>query len=96
MALELKLWDNFSKRKKSTAQPTGTPVATVDVYLKEETSLDKPVFLLEGHGLTARYAKFQDRYYFIRDIRRNITNQYEIECDTDYGATYKSEIGNST
>lgn len=96
MALELKLWDNFSKREKSTAQPTGTPVATANVYLKEETSLDKPVFLLEGHGLSARYAKFQNRYYFIRDIRRNITNQYEIECETDYGATYKTEIGNST
>ena len=96
MALQLQLWNNFSKRERSTAQPATNPDATISVEMKEDTSLVQPDFLLDGEGLSARYAKFQNRFYFINDIKRGITRQYEISCNTDYGATYKTEIGNST
>lgn len=96
MALQLQLWNNFSKRERSTAQPATNPDAIISVEMKEDTSLVQPDFLLDGEGLSARYAKFQNRFYFINDIKRGITGQYEISCNTDYGATYKTEIGNST
>lgn len=91
--MNLKLWKSFTKKSKSTLRPTAAADYDLTVYLKEDTTLDKPTFLLDSVDLSCNYAQFSGRYYFIQDIRMGITHQYEVECITDYGATYKNIIG---
>ena len=59
----------FSKRSKSTAQPTGGTL--IDINLKDGTSLISPVFLLNYSGRPGfNYVNFEGRYYFVSDIKR--------------------------
>ena len=96
MSYELKLWKNVSKKINSTYQVSTQPDYTLSVELKEETSLETPTFLLDLDDWGVNYCQFQGHYYFIDDIRRNITGQMEIECTQDVLATYKTEIGDYT
>lgn len=96
MSYELKLWKGISKKINSTYQVTTQPDYTLNVVLKEDTSLETPTFLLDLDDWEVNYCQFQGHYYFIDDIRRNITGQMEIECTQDILATYKTEIGNYT
>jgi len=53
----------FSKRHKSTKQPTGG--SQIDVQLKDGTSLISPVFLLNWSGIPSfNYVGFEGRFYF--------------------------------
>ena len=96
MSLNLLLWKNFTKKSRSTARPSGAADYNLNVHLKEETSLDKPTFLLDSVDDSCNYAAFNNRYYFIEDIVKGITGQYEVRCVTDYAATHRTAIGNST
>ena len=83
---------NFSKRQNSTAVPTSGGTA-VSVLLKNETSLNNPVFVLSGARPTdINYAMFDGAYYFIDDIRSIRNNLYEISCSIDILATYRAAI----
>lgn len=92
--MELILY-TFSKKRNSTARPTATGT-TYEVYLKDGTSVESPVFLIDGVNLAYNYAKWNDHYYFIDDIVLSLNNIYEIHCSHDVLATFKDEIGNST
>lgn len=82
----------FSKRQKSTAQPTGG--SQIDVQLKDGTSLISPVFLLNWSGVPSfNYVGFEGRYYFVNDIRSARNDLWEVECSEDYLATHKTTIG---
>lgn len=94
--MELKLWKNVSKKRNSTYVVSNQPDYTLDVVLKDDTSVDTPTFLLDSVDVSVNYALWQGRYYFVDDIRRGITGQYELECATDYLATFKAYIGNYT
>jgi hypothetical protein len=84
----------FSKRHKSTAQPTGG--SQIDVQLKDGTSLISPVFLLSWSGRpTFNYVGFEGRYYFVNDIRSIRNDLWEIECEEDYLGTHKAAIGST-
>jgi len=91
----LELWSNFTKKEKSTLQPSTAADASFDVYLKEGTTVDKPSFLLDLASTNYNYARWEGRYYFVTNIKRDITGQYEIQCETDHGATFKGTIGSS-
>lgn len=95
MALRLLLF-NFSKRQNSTAAPADNTGVAVDVTLKNETSLNSPVFLLSGARPNYTYAKFEGAYYFIDDIRSVRNNLYEIACTLDVLATHKAQIANTS
>ena len=86
---------NFSKRKNSTKQPTGSGT-TLDVNLKSGTSLLSPTFLL---SLSTRpdftYVEYENRYYFITDIVSIRNNLWEIVCTVDALASQKTTIGSS-
>lgn len=82
---------NFSKRQNSTAIPTNAGVA-VEVTLKNETSLNNPVFLLSGSRPSATYARFEGAYYFIDDVRSVRNGLYELVCSLDVLGTYRTEI----
>lgn len=84
---------SFSKRQNSTAIPADSTGVAVDVTLKNETSMNSPVFLLSGARPNYNYAKFDGAYYFIDDIRSVRNNLYELVCSIDILGTYRTEIG---
>lgn len=85
----------LSKRRNSTLQPTsGTDL---DVTLKSGTSLLSPTFLLNlSSRPTYNYVSFEGRYYFVSDPVSVRNDLWEIQCDVDVLATYKSAILAST
>lgn len=87
---------SVAKRKNSTLQPTLT--TSYDCILKDATSTDNPTFVIQDSNLDvdANMAKWDDRYYFIEDIRSFRNNIWEISCRMDALATYKSYILNTT
>lgn len=85
----------LAKRKNSTLQPTGG--TSIDVDLKSGTSLISPTFLLNYSGRPSfNYVSYEGRYYFVRNLVSVRQNLWEIQCDVDVLATYKSEILNTT
>ena len=88
-------WSNFSKRNNSTKQPSGTGTSYT-VYLKDNVSVLAPVFRIEGIDLTVTYCQWNGRYYFVRDIVLSNNAIYEVHCEIDPMATWKSAIGSSS
>lgn len=95
MALSLLLFQ-FSKRQNSTAIPADSAGVAVDVTLKNETSLNQPVFLLSGQRPNYTYCKFDSSYYFIDDIRSVRNNLYELVCSLDVLGTFRANIQNTS
>ena len=95
--MQIYLYQNFSKRADSTAQPPNT-YTTKDVTLKQETSIESPVFILSGFDVTCNYVYVPSwgRYYFVSDWKKGNNDLYAIECTLDHLATYKDAIGNYT
>ena len=93
--MTLKTW-SFSKKKNSTAQPSGSS-DSYTVRLKEDTSIEKPVFII-GTGIDAdiNYCQFAGKYYFIDDIEVLTNDQVALHCSLDVLATHKSAIGSYT
>ena len=88
----LELWKNFEKRKNSTKQPTGAADASKSVTLKDGTSIEQPVFIIQTNDFTYNYAKFEGIYYYIDDIVSIKYGLCELHCSKDLLATYKSNI----
>lgn len=88
----LNLWNNFNKRRNSTKTPSGAADLSLDVKLKEETSLSSPVFIASGDLFTVNYAQFAGMYYFVDDVTSLHNGLCEISCSKDVLATYKSQI----
>lgn len=89
---------NFAKRKNSTALPTGAASATASVLLKEDCTLENPVFILETNSI-AQYALYNyihvsefGRYYFIENRKYKTGSQIQIECSIDAMGSFKNEI----
>ena len=92
--MNIYVWNNFSKRRNSTKQPTGGTLKTV--YLKEETSIEQPSFILQEGISDYTYVQAFGKYYFVSDVISLDKNRTEIVCDLDVLATYKSEITSYT
>ena len=94
--MKLKYWTSFSKRKNSTLIPTGTGTE-IDVYWKEDTSIDSPSVVLATNAIDIDYVYINDfgRYYTVSSIVKltDGTTQYDLREDTL--ATYKTDIGNT-
>ncbi len=90
--MTLKTW-SFSKKKNSTAQPSGSS-RDYTVYMKENTSIESPVFII-GTGIDAgiNYCQFAGNYYFIDDIEMLSKDQVALHCSIDVLATHKASIG---
>ena len=86
---------NFSKRKNSTAQPSGGTSHTV--RLKDGTSLYNPTFQLSGGNFpNYTYASWQGLYFYVTNITSVANNLYDIECELDPIASAKSAILSTT
>ena len=94
--MNITVWSNFSKRNNETLQPGGGQ--QIDVKLKDNCSIENPVFLLaSGGGMPDyTYAAAFGHYYFVTDIINVNASMAEIHCKQDAMATYKSEIGSTT
>lgn len=92
--MEIKVWTTFTKRKNSTLQPTGG--TTVTAYLKEETSIRNPSFILQTPVAGYTYVQAFGRYYFVTDVINLDASRCEVQCAVDVLATYKSAIGSYT
>lgn len=85
----LTVYDNFTKRKNSTKRPSGG--ATVNVKLKENTSLENPVFIVKGLA-NANYCEYLGNYYFVEDVVFVTNEIVELHCSMDALATNRDAI----
>lgn len=92
--MNLTVYKNFSKRKNSTKRPTGG--SRLNVLMKQNCSIEAPIFLIDGIDLDVNYLYWNDAYYFVTDITLNKNDIYEISAEIDVLATFKDQIGAST
>lgn len=85
----LTVYDNFTKRKNSTKRPSGG--TSVNVKLKENTSMENPVFIVKGL-LNANYCEYLGNYYFVNDVVFVTNEIVELHCSMDALATNKNNI----
>lgn len=96
--MQLLLFSSFNKRRNSTKQPDITkPDKTYTVYLKIQTDYDAPTFLIMDESQTLpiyTYAYLVDfqRFYFVSTCKQRNSKCWEIDCQIDVLATYKSQI----
>lgn len=90
--MTIKYWTNFSKKKNSTKQPSGG--TSLSVRLKENTSIEAPVFVVSGNLFNVTYVQAFGHYYFVSDIVSVDDHMCEIHCVQDVLATYKDDIYN--
>lgn len=93
--MQITLYENFSKRSNSTLQPSvqGT---VIDCFLKQSTSVNNPVFILTVENFNISYVKWDNRFYFVNDIKSVKNGVVEISCKIDVLATYKTSILNTS
>lgn len=97
MSIPLKL-GTVTKRVNSTAVPDSTLWTNYDVFLKQDTSLEQPVFLLQAAAATlAGYnyavgAGLLYGFYWIVDIVSVANNRCEVHCVRDVLACNKTQI----
>lgn len=88
----------FIKKENSTLRPSGLD-RTLNVELKKETSIMRPVFRIKQSnwdpGYNYVYVPNWGRYYFISDATYVIGEIVEVACSEDIGATWRSEIAAS-
>lgn len=89
--MNINVWTNFSKKVNSTLQPTGG--TQISVVLKENCSIENPVFIVSTPMTDYTYVEAFGHYYFVSDIVNLNAGQSEIHCGIDPMATYKTEIG---
>lgn len=93
--MNITVYSNFNKRINSTKRPSGGN--TIDVQLKDNCSIENPIFLLSrGGGMPDyTYAYAFDHYYFISDIVNINASMCEVHCVSDPMANLKNIIGAS-
>lgn len=89
-------FQNFSKRRNSTKRPLDSAGTSVDVNLKDSTSIEAPVFELASNDFSINYVKVFGAYYFVTDIVSVVDGIIELHCQKDVLATFKDEIGSYT
>ena len=92
--MEIRLYTT-NKKTNSTKVPEGG-VTLNSVTLKNGCDILKPVFLLSSDDNYFQNAiteiGFQNKYYFVIDIKSVRNNLWELSCEIDVLATYKAEI----
>ena len=87
-----------TKKQNSTMIP-GRLEHSLNVELKNDTTLINPVFRIKGSNFSPSYNYVSvpawGRYYFISNANYVIGDIVEVECVEDYGATWRDEIAAS-
>ena len=93
--MNITVWSNFSKRQNSTKIPSNAG-NNVAVYLKENTSIRNPSFILSDPMPAITYVQAFGNYYFVTDIVNLDARRSEVICTMDVLATYRANIMNYT
>lgn len=108
MAINVRMYKNMAKRVNSTKQPSSELYTDTTAVLKEGESFMAPVLLVNMKSTdTARLSYNYLRaelgegdltyhYYFVNDITPVGTDLFELACELDVLATYKTDIGSET
>ncbi len=90
------LYDGFSKKKNSTKRPSGG--YSLDVKLKENTSIENPSFILSTPISGATYVHVPEwgEYYFVSDCVNLNAGQCELKCACDPMANLKDAIAGTS
>lgn len=94
--MNINVWTSFTKRKNSTKQPTVGTGTQKSVYLKENTSIIRPSFILAEPVSSYTYVEAFGNYYFVDDVVNFDGHRSEIICSLDVLATYKTDISGYT
>jgi len=94
--VEIRVYENFSKRVNSTLRPNNNAGTVKNVQLKEDCTIENPVFILSGNNFNINYIKAFDKYYFVDKITSLDNSRCEYSCVEDVLATAKTAIGNTT
>ena len=91
----------FTKRHNSTARPDeSAPYHELDVYMKRNTSINAPIFLLDFEGVIPDYNYLYipslRLYYYIDDIVLGNNDVMEFVCKIDALATARPYIKTTT
>ena len=86
------LFFNFSKRRNSTKVPEDSSGTSFELYLKQDTSLRNPTFVISADTFGFNYCKFNGAYYFVTDVISHKNNLWYVVCEIDDLATLRSEI----
>ena len=88
--MQITVYKNFSKRINSTKQPsTGT---NVNVQLKDNCSIEAPVFILDGVDPSINYIKAFSNYYYVSDKTVLDGHRMQLTCAIDLLASGKGDI----
>lgn len=94
------LW-RTTKRENSTATPVSQPGwftnhVQKEVYLKEETDVLNPTFILKIPGHDGQnYVWAFGRYYWVKQIRILANNLFALDCTIDPLGSYRGHIQNT-
>lgn len=95
--MNVTFYPGFKKRRNSTKQPDGSGgSASFPVRLKENTSMMRPVFMVSTVNWHWNYASWDGRFYYVTDIVSSANEYFEVHCELDVLATFKTDIGNYT
>lgn len=94
--MKLKYWTGFSKRKNSTKIPSATGTE-IDVWWKEDTSIDSPSVVLASNTFNIDYCYINDwgKYYFVSSISTLADGTVQYDLVEDVLATNKTAIGST-
>ena len=90
--MNIRAWSNFTKRINSTKQPAAADGRQISCYLKEDTSIRNPSFILADPMPSITYVQAFGNYYFVTDIVNLDANRAEVACSLDVLATYRASI----
>ena len=98
--MRIQVW-NYIKKLNSTARPdSATPLAEYNIVLKEKTSFNNPIFILnlEGSLPAFNYIKWVDlnQYYKVSDVVSMNNKIFEVHCEIDALATARPYIKNTS
>lgn len=91
--MNIKVWNNFSKRHNSTKQPSGG--TDVTIVLKENCTIKKPTFILSRSYANTTYVQAFGFYYYVTGVTYINNGQIELSCRIDSMASFKTDIGNT-
>lgn len=96
--MKLQLW-TFTKKHNSTARPEGTAFTEYEVFIKRQTTINAPIFIIDTGGSFPQYnyAVIPElrMYYYVEDVSIGNDNVFELSCKLDYLATARPYINAS-
>lgn len=93
--MQITVWSDFSKKRNSTKRPDDDGIE-IDVFLKEDTSIENPKFIIAEPLPEYTYIAAFGHYYFVDDVINLDGYHAEIRCSQDTLATYKDVILNTS